>query len=355
MELEFGVLDAFNEREIDGARAAMVYEEHIDEAVEAERLGYRYYFFIEHQNASFTCVTSSSVYLTAIARATHRLRFGPMVYQLPLHHPIRLAQDAAMVDQLSQGRLEFGIGYGTRVSEFTPWGLKFEQRREMGVEAMEIIKKAWTEEKVTYEGQFWSFDSATAKPKPFQTPYPPVWVGAHSAASFDYAADQNFHVAQNIDIDEIVAEKFAYWRKAWAARGHEGPRPKQLLARAVHVAETDEQARFEAEPCLLRGLRGTVQVGLQRPEAERSPTTEEFARVYAATAESYDFWIDNGLALVGSPETVARQLEAQQRAVGYDIFAAQHRINQMSTELVQKSLRLFGDQVIPALTGSRAL
>src|SRR5947209_4311792 len=130
MTLELGVLDAFNEQELDGARARDIYEAHIRGAQEVEQLGYQYYYFIEHQNAAFTSVTSSSVYLTAIARETSALRFGAMVYQLPLHHPIRLAQDTAMVDQLSGGRFEFGLGYGTRVAEFEPWGLRFEERRE---------------------------------------------------------------------------------------------------------------------------------------------------------------------------------------------------------------------------------
>src|SRR2546422_467342 len=83
--------------------------------------------------------------------------------QVPLYHPIRLAQDAAMVDQLSHGRLDFGLGYGPRIDEFRRWKLPFTERREMGNEAMEIILKAWTEDTVTYEGEYWSFDEALPK------------------------------------------------------------------------------------------------------------------------------------------------------------------------------------------------
>ena len=122
--LEFGVMDGFD-AEVDVGSIADLADEHIRFAQAAERGGHRYYFFIEHQNASFTCITSPSVYLAALARETSTLRFGPMVYQLPMHHPIRLAQDAAMVDQLSHGRLEFGIGYGTRVDEFKRWKVPF--------------------------------------------------------------------------------------------------------------------------------------------------------------------------------------------------------------------------------------
>src|SRR5438034_8350341 len=94
------------------------------------------------------------------------------------------------------------------------------------------------------------------KPKPSQQPYPPVWVGAHSATSLDYAAKHNFSVAQNIDVDTVVAEKFGAWRQKWQEYGHEGPMPRAMVARHVHVAETDEQARAEAEPHLLQGFFG---------------------------------------------------------------------------------------------------
>src|SRR4051812_10139322 len=99
MSIEFGLFDGFAEAELAETAAADAYQEHIKDAQLAEQLGYQYYFFIEHQNAPFACITSPSVYLAAIASVTTTLRFGPMVYQLPMYHPIRLAQDAAMVDQ----------------------------------------------------------------------------------------------------------------------------------------------------------------------------------------------------------------------------------------------------------------
>src|SRR5438093_11807535 len=105
-KLELGLMDGFD-AEARGTLPADVYDQHIRFAQEAEQRGYRYYFFIEHQNAFFTCITSPNVYLAALARETSTLHFGPMVYQVPLYHPIRLAQDCAMVDQLSRGRLEF--------------------------------------------------------------------------------------------------------------------------------------------------------------------------------------------------------------------------------------------------------
>ena len=133
-ELEFGIFDSFGPFEMkEFPSVAEVYEAHLHEAQEAEQLGYRYYFFIEHQNSPVCYVTSPTVFLTALASRTSTLRFGLMIYQLPFHHPIRLAQDLATLDQLSRGRLEFGTGTGVLAHEFMRWNLPFDQRHEMSL------------------------------------------------------------------------------------------------------------------------------------------------------------------------------------------------------------------------------
>jgi len=358
-KLEFGLFDSFGPFEMQEFPTPLeVYEEHIRQAQEAEQLGYRYYFFIEHQNSPVCALTAPNIFLTALACRTSVLRFGLMIYQLPFHHPIRLAQDLATLDQLSRGRLEFGTGTGVLMHEFVRWNLSFEQRHAMTAEALEIIVKAWRAEPLTYQGKYWQFDEALPTPRPFQAPHPPIWVGAHSAASFDYAARHNYHIAQNIDVDTVVAEKFATFRRLWRDYGHPGPMPRAFLARHVHVAATEAQARTEAEPNLLMGflqggeLVARTRIGFGPPERETlersTPERKELGRVFQECAKSYDFWIDNGLAIVGSPDTVARKLEEQRRLCGYDVFCARHRIGRLAPELARKSMRLFADHVMPA-------
>ena len=347
-DLLFGIFDTFAS---ESPGAADMYGRHIRRAQAAERLGYAYFFFIEHQNAGFPCVSSPTVYLSALAQATRTIRIGAMVFQMPLHHPIRLAQDTAAIDHISGGRLEFAVGYGTRLGEFAPWHLDYAQRRAMGIEAMDVVLKAWGSDRLSHEGQFWRFTDARPQPQPLQKPHPPIWVGGHSPASFDYAAEHNFHVAQNLDIERLVAEKFDYFRAAWKVHGHRGPPPRTLLVRHVHVAETDDKARAEAEPYMLQGLIGLDGVKRARslkPE-EATPAMLETARVYIATSESYDFWIDEGLAFVGSPQTVARAIAAQRSRCGYDILLTDHTIGTMPEKMSMASLQLFGERVIPAL------
>lgn len=332
--------------------AADVYEHHIRTVQRAEELGYEYYFIIEHQNSDVGQLTAPTVYLSAVAQRTTTTRFGVMIHQLPFYHPIRLAEDTAMLDHLSRGRFEFGTGIGVAEHEFMRWGLPFHERRQMSEEALAIIRQAWTQDEVTYAGKYWQFDEALPMPKPYQQPHPPVWVAAHSPSALEFAARNNYHVSQNIDIDTVIAEKFDYYRKLWRECHHPGPMPKTFLTRAVHVAETDVIAREEAEPGLLASRRLTreriakTRIGMRGNED--NVTNRELARVFQGMSTSYDFWIDNGLALVGSPETVRRRLQEQHQLIGYDIFCANHHVGPIKAEHAAKSLELFAQEVMPA-------
>jgi alkanesulfonate monooxygenase SsuD/methylene tetrahydromethanopterin reductase-like flavin-dependent oxidoreductase (luciferase family) len=257
-----------------------------------------------------------------------------------------------MLDHLSQGRLEFGAGLGTHEHEFMRWNLDFAERREMGAEAMDIILKSWSGESVTHQGKFWSYDEALPTPRPFQQPHPPIWYASHSVASLEYAAEHNFNVSQNLDTDEVIAEKFQLFRDSWKQWGHPGPMPRTFLMRAVHVAETDEIARAEAERPLLEadglGSRGIAEtrIGFRgNPDVETRNARARGTREQRAT---YDWWVDTGVAIIGSPDTVIKKLKEHRASIGYDLFAANHRFGAMASEAALKSLKLFGEEVIPA-------
>jgi alkanesulfonate monooxygenase SsuD/methylene tetrahydromethanopterin reductase-like flavin-dependent oxidoreductase (luciferase family) len=272
-----------------GATSSMadIYDEHIALARELDAAGWHSYFVIEHQNSPLGRITAPTVYLTAVARATQQLRIGAMMWQLPFYHPIRLAQEVAMLDQLSRGRVEFGTGIGVHEHEFIRWDVDYYQRAAMAGEVLDIVKQAWTKDEVTFEGKYFRFNEALPQPKPYQKPYPPIWAAVHSDPAVEFAARNNYHVAQNLDTDEVIARKFDLYRKIWKECGP--------LAR-----------------------------------------------------ESYEFNIEHGLAIVGSPETVIRRLEEGRRRIGYDIFCTNHEIGHMPPDLVRNSIRLFGKEVVPA-------
>ena len=367
-KLEIGLYNVFSKAVMaESSEPADVYDAHIRIAQEAEQLGYKYYFSIEHQTSALSYLSAPNIYLTALARSTSVIRFGMMIYQLPFHQPIRLAQDTAMLDQLSRGRLEFGAGLGVSPHEFMRWNVPFERRREISEEVIEVVLKAWRDECVNFDGKFFKFIDVHTSPRPYQKPRPPIWFAAHSVASFEYAAKMNFDVSQNIDTDPVIAKKFVTWRKLWEGHGHPGPMPRTFLTRHVHVAETDEQARAEAEEHLVvprepdpkfteAGKAVMAKAGFDTGADGRyltqddSPERLEIRRIFLERSRSYDFWIDNGIALVGSPDTVIRRMQEQRELIGHDVFCAQHVFGSMPSKIVENSIKLFGREVIPAFS-----
>ena len=357
---EFGIIEEFGSGFVNTApEFADIYQQQIREVQLAEQLGYRYYFTIEHQGNDEGMCTSPIVYLSALAQHTSTLRLGTMISQLPFHNPIRLAQDAAMLDQVSRGRLEFGVGHGVLEHEFLRWKLPFGERREMGAEALEIVEKAWTQEIVTYHGKYWDFDEALPWPKPYQKPHPPIWFGTNSPTTFEFAARHNYNVSLWGNVDEVAAEKIRDWRRVWKEFGHKGPIPRIFFTRTVYVAETDEQAREEAAPHIAnsyqqgQAVQGGTRVERTRIGFRGPPDTEahrEVERTLEGMASGMDFAIDHGLAHVGSPETVIRRLEEQHQLIGFNVFSAYFRFGNLSNELVERSIRLFGEKVIPSFS-----
>ena len=163
----------------------------------------------------------------------------------------------------------------------------------------------------------------------------------------------------------MIADKFATWRRLWQECGHAGPVPRTFLTRHVHVAETDEQARAEAEAHLAtprmadpalsaagQDMIARTRIGYGRDGRSvgeaGTPERLELRRVFQERSKSYDFWIDNGLALVGSPDTVIRKIQDQHALIGHDVLCTQHGFGRLAPELVKKSITLFGEEVIPA-------
>ena len=340
---------------------ADVIEEHISLAQRLEDLGWHSYFTIEHQNNPGNMTTAPSVYLAGLARETSKLRLGAMMWQLPFYNPMRLAAEVALLDQLSRGRVEFGTGIGVHEHEFIRWGMDYYQRAAISEEVLKIVKMAWTQHEVTFEGKYFHFDEALPEPRPYQQPYPPIWAAVHSDQACEWAARNNYHVAQNLDTDEVVARKFDLYRKVWKESNHPGPMPRVFLQRSIFVAPTDEEAHEEARKYI--GVSGGGRVGggpiaetrigwgsNKRGMGRDSDRPDDAARgqTMQAAGTSYDFNIENGLAIVGSPKTVIEKLQQGQEKIGYDIFCTSCSIGRMPQNLVDRSIELIGKEVIPA-------
>ena len=290
-----------------------------------------------------------------MALRTNTIRIGAMVFLLPFHNPLRLAMDCAMVDQLSHGRFEFGAGVGGAVDSFHMWNLSFEERRSAGPEALDIIEKAWKEDRFTYHGKYYHFDDVIPLPHPYQRPHPPMWFAGRSKGSLELCVARKYGVAMFALPDADIAGIFDTWRQMWKDSAQKRPRPPALLTRAVYVAETDEQAYEEAAPYLPQAYSwgeekfpNLARLGFEDLKDERHATRLKTREMIAGMGSGVDFWLEHNLAYVGSPETVIQRIEETHKTMGYDVFGGRFRFGAIPDHLLENSLRLFGEKVMPA-------
>lgn len=341
-------------------QAADLYDDLLEEVVLEEELGFDYHFVIEHQGHAVGQIQTPSVYLTAIAQRTSRIRFGAMVFPLPFYNPLRLAMECAMIDQLSRGRLEFGAGAGGSPDSFEAWDVPFSvsDRRKASIEALEVIETAWAQEKFSYDGEFYKYKNVVTLPRPYQKPHPRIWFAGRTKASLELCVRKGYGIGAFLTPDDDIVRMFDLWRKMWVDSGQTGPMPPAFLSRAVYVAETDEKALEEAAKYLPQAYswgeerHNVVAVGgkefVHEKEAQ-DPERVLATKMFAGMRTGIDFWLEHNLAYVGSPETVARKIADARELMGFDVFGGRFRFGAMPQNLLINSLKLFGEQVAPAL------
>jgi len=229
-----------------------VIDQCLEIAVKAEDLGFDSIMLPEHHFINYITNPSDLIFAARIAGATKRIRIITGVLVLPYHHPLALAEEIALVDWMTNGRLEIGVARGANKYEFDRLGIDWNQNRAMYNESLEILVKAWTTEDFSYHGKFWSFDSTTTLPRPYQQPYPPLWISGQSldgvraiaARGANLLTSPNYGCfAPHGDVDVTLGE----FQKALAEYGQ--PKPNIGLLRRVFVDETRKNAERYVESC----------------------------------------------------------------------------------------------------------
>jgi alkanesulfonate monooxygenase SsuD/methylene tetrahydromethanopterin reductase-like flavin-dependent oxidoreductase (luciferase family) len=293
--------------------------------------------------------------IAAAVQRTGRMRFGNYVNVLPFHHPLRLAAEAAMLDNLAQGRFDFGIGKGVRPGEFVKLGLSFDEATAMTDEAIEILLKVWTQDTAAHEGHYWRFPELSLRPRTLQRPHPPLHMVASRPASAARVGARGWPVAMHFTPTAVVARCVEEYRAAVAARTEppgQGPyRPRLLLCRETYVADTPEAARAEGA----LALQGFWYLSsLASPPL---PATFSDARFKELTGriwggQTYDELDALGGMIIGGPEQVAAKVDALE-AIGVDTLLLVCSFGNLSHAQVCRSLELFAQAVIqPRATAS---
>jgi alkanesulfonate monooxygenase SsuD/methylene tetrahydromethanopterin reductase-like flavin-dependent oxidoreductase (luciferase family) len=316
------------------------FRDFIDNNVEAEALGYYSTFLVEHHFTGFGQVSASLNLLTWLGARTRDLRLGTAVLVLPWHNPVLLAEQAATLDLLSGGRLDFGVGKGYRWNEFAGFCVALDEAEERFEEALEVITRAFVSETpFSHRGKFWQYDNIVVEPPTAQKPHPPFWMGAGSPRSVRQVAERGYNMllGQHSLADEIL-EQVAQFRQEVATRGRRFDPMQVAVARAVHVAKdaADKQAALE------RRYQGHMRIN----RLARQPDGETRDRYIlddekAARQESAES------ALFGSPDEIVRKLETLQRGgVEYVI------INFGGS---RENIRRFARDIMPNFTAAPAL
>jgi alkanesulfonate monooxygenase SsuD/methylene tetrahydromethanopterin reductase-like flavin-dependent oxidoreductase (luciferase family) len=332
--MQFGIFDHLDR---DDLSLGDYYQARLQIIESYDRLGFYAYHVAEHHATPLGMAPSPSVFLSAVAQRTKRLRFGPLVYALPLYHPLRLVEEICMLDQMSGGRLEIGFGRGSSPSELVYFGQIPEQSQQIYTEAMDVIMRGLTERSVTFSGEFFRFDRVPMELEPFQKPHPPVWYGVHAPESAARAARRGLRVV-SLDPEPATRASFDSFRTAWREAWPAQPLPLMGLGRFIVVAPTDAEAlalarraypRWHKSFVHLHNLHGRINAH------PRPPTFDGIAEV--------------GQGVAGSPRIVAAFLRAELAATGSNYLVGQFAFGDLSVAETLASVGLFAQEVMPEL------
>jgi len=329
--MEFGIFDQ---------PLAAYYESRLKLIEAYDAAGFYAYHVAEHHSTPLGMAPSPSVFLSAVAQRTVRLRFGPLVYAMPLHHPLRLAEEICMLDHLSGGRMEMGFGRGSSQYEIEVYGEDPVKAQEIYAEGMEIVLAALAGGRLNYQGIHHRFDDVPLEIECLQKPHPPIWYGVHSNDSAVRAGVRGFNIASldNAAQTRTFANAF---RQAFEISGPDpGAMPKIGISRFITVAETDAEAQATARrayPVWHRSFEHLFQLNGTRPNHPRPP--------------EFDAMVERGLAIAGAPDTVTEYLAEEVSKSGVDYLIGQFAFGDQSPQECQNTVTLFSRYVMPVLQG----
>jgi alkanesulfonate monooxygenase SsuD/methylene tetrahydromethanopterin reductase-like flavin-dependent oxidoreductase (luciferase family) len=334
--MKFGIFDQVDDS---GRPLNVQFEERLQLAELYDQSGFHCYHQSEHHATPLSMAPAQSVFLAAMSQRTKRLRMCPLVYLLPLHHPIRLAEEISMIDHLSNGRFEFGVGRGASPYEIEALGVDPQTSAEAYAESFEILKKYFSAGHVDHAGKFWNIKDFRVTTKPLQTPHPTMWYATASADSAVWPARNGLNIICG-GVGDLVRQTSDRYR-AEAAQAGDAARAGALLGiwRFVVVAETDEKALRIARDAWPRFYDSFYHLWRKHGTAP----------VRVKLAPDYDGMVAAGQAVAGSPETVARAMTKQLRDGNVNYLVSHFMFGDMAHEDAMNSVRLFAREAMPAI------
>jgi alkanesulfonate monooxygenase SsuD/methylene tetrahydromethanopterin reductase-like flavin-dependent oxidoreductase (luciferase family) len=305
-----------------------VYAMALERIVIMDRAGYDAVWLAEHHFSSFSVCPSVHMMGVMAAARTERLRIGTGVSLAPFYHPLRLAEEVALLDVLSGGRVNWGAGRGFERSEFKAFGIAGEESAARFHETVDIVLKAWSTDKLSYQGKFFSYDGVEVLPKPLQQPHPPVWMAASSLTAIEWAAGKGFSILMDPHSSRRdLIQKRRYYAATLRSAGHNETGRVIPMARLIAIDETAEKARAVAR----RAAEWTVASYIGASHHRQEVRTFD-------GKDPIDFYLDD-VVLHGTADSVIDQIAALESDAGMAYL--------MAAPLSRRSFALLTDQVLP--------
>lgn len=338
----------------EGQSPVQRYRDTIDQAIQAEALGFESVWPVEqHFDSGISISPCPALLLAAIAERTRTLRLGTAIVQVPLHHPVRVAEEVATLDVLSGGRVDLGVGRGANPGHFTGFGLAVEDSRERFVEGLELLRRLLSAERVSHRGRHFQVEDLTLAPRPVQRPTPVVRVAANSPETATLAGQLGLPVifASHMNPLPKLRELVATYARARAQAGQPPGRPEDVsVLTPLYVALTPEQVRADLEPTLRNfahlAASALATAVAKLPEHERlktQPAVERLGRL------GFDE-MNDGLGILDTPDGCAERLQRLQKELGAGRVIAWFNFGGLVPHpAVMRSMELFATRVMPRI------
>ena len=348
----------------DPLKGAANYAEHLEEMAYCEELGFDGVVFNEHHYSAYGTMPSPNLIASALSQKTKKIKIGVLGNILPLrNHPVRVAEEYAMIDCLSNGRLIAGFVRGIP-PEYIWYGVNPAESRGRFQEAYDLIMTAWTESVWSFEGEFFKLKDCAIWPRPVQQPHPPIWIAARSAESIEWCVKRHLTCAQVYQTTGQIEDTFGYYRTKANEDGWHAAPDKFILCRHIYIDESEQKAREFGDPAMRyfftvfnRGFNEAINKGAVDQKLTAALISERsFSYFREGNRERHDFskldWqglIDSGYLIAGNPDSVAKQIQSQMKQIGADHFMGMFHIGNLAHDKVVNSLNLFKNEIMPRL------
>jgi alkanesulfonate monooxygenase SsuD/methylene tetrahydromethanopterin reductase-like flavin-dependent oxidoreductase (luciferase family) len=338
--MHFGIFDHLDDS---GVPLGRHFEDRLKLVEAYDRAGFYGYHLAEHHNTPLGYAPSPGVFLAAVAQRTKRLKFGPMVYLLPLYHPLRLIDEICMLDQMSGGRFLYGVGRGISPIEVGFYGVNFDTGMQQFREAFDAIRIGLTEDELTYHGKFYDFDHVPIVMKPAQQPLPELWYGTGRPDSIPWAALHGANIVtqrDNAAARSVIELYKAEWRKLGRA---EADLPLMGINRHIIIADTEAAAHDVASRAYpaWRHNMGLLWHKYNVPFPLEAALPEDWRVVQR-----------HGHAMAGTPKQVRDYIAEQIDATTATYFLCDFAFGRMSRDEAMRSTELFAREVMPAFAAA---